>query len=194
MATEPLLREPEDDALLAGMAAGDRAAAARFVRRHAAAVTGVAYHVVRDRGIAEDIAQETFLKAWRAAATYDPRRGSAKAWLLSISRNAAIDLVRVRQAAPLSPDAITSILAGDAMLAAPDDNLVTQADVVEVRHALDRLPEDQRRAVLLAAVAGRSAAEVGETEGIPLGTAKARIRKALMRMRDSLEVEARRGL
>ncbi len=185
---------PEDDALLAGMAAGDRAAAGVFVRRHAAAVIGAAFHVVRDRAMAEDIAQEVFLKAWRAAATYDPRRGSARAWLLAISRNAAIDLVRVRRAAPLSPDALSGLLAGGAMLTATDDRLVEQADAAEVRLALDRLPEDQRRAVLLAAVAGRSAAEVGEIEGIPLGTAKTRIRTALIRMRDALEVEARRGL
>jgi RNA polymerase sigma-70 factor (ECF subfamily) len=185
---------PEDDALLAGMAAGDREAAARFVGRHAAAVTGVAYHVVRDRGMAEDIAQETFLRAWRAAATYDPRRGSARNWLLSIARNAAIDFVRVRQAAPLSPAALHGLLAGNALLSAPDDKLVALADATEVRLALDRLPDDQRRAVLLAAVAGRSAAEIGELEGIPLGTAKTRIRTALLRLRDSLEVEARRGL
>jgi RNA polymerase sigma-70 factor (ECF subfamily) len=176
------------------MAAGDRAAAAGFVRRHAAAVTGAAFQVVRDRAMAEDVAQEAFLKAWRAAATYDPRRGSARVWLLSISRNAAIDLMRVRRAAPLGPDAMTGLLAGDAIGDAPDDRLVQQAEAVEVRHALDRLPEDQRRAVLLAAVAGLSAAQVGEIEQIPLGTAKSRIRLALVRMRDTLEVEARRGL
>lgn len=186
--------EAEDEALLAGMAVGDRDAAARFVRRHAAAVTGVAYHVVRDRALAEDIAQETFLRVWRAASTYDPRRGNARAWLLSISRNAAIDLVRVRRAAPLSPQAVSDLLSGQPMLSASDDALVAEADAVEVRHALDRLPEEQRRALLLAAVAGRSAAEIGDMEGIPLGTAKTRIRAALMRMRDALEVEARRGL
>jgi len=186
--------EPEDEALLAGMAAGDRMAAAIFVGRHAPALTGVAYQVVRDQALAEDVAQEAFLKAWRAAATYDPRRGSARTWLLSIARNAAIDLVRVRQAAPLSPEAVTGLLAGEAILAAPDDHLVAVDEAHEVRHALGRLPEDQRRAVLLATVAGRSAAEVGEIEGIPLGTAKTRIRKALMRMRDALEIEARRGI
>jgi RNA polymerase sigma-70 factor (ECF subfamily) len=186
--------ESEDDALLAGMAAGDRAAAATFVRRHAAAVTGVAFQVVRDRSLAEDVAQETFLRAWRAAATYDPRRGNARSWLLSISRNAAIDVVRVRRAAPLEPHALHRLLAGEAVTGAPDDNLVAEAEAIEVSRAVDRLPDDQRRALLLATVAGRSAAEVGQIEGIPLGTAKTRIRNALIRVRDSLEVEARRGL
>lgn len=186
--------EAEDDALLAGMAAGDRAAGATFVRRHAAAVTGVAYHVVRDRALAEDIAQETFLRVWRAAPTYDPRRGSARSWLLSISRNAAIDSARVRRAAPLSPDVLTDLLSGQSMAAHSDDGLMAEADAAEVRRALDRLPEEQRRAVLLAAVAGRSGAEISELEGVPLGTAKTRIRAALTRMRDMLEVEMRRGL
>jgi RNA polymerase sigma factor (sigma-70 family) len=186
--------ELEDDALLAGMAQGDRRAAALFVRRHAAAVTGVAFGVVRDRELAEDVAQETFLKAWRAAATYDPRRGSARSWLLSISRNAAIDLVRVSRAAPLTPEAVAALLAGEAILEEPDDGLVADAEIWEAKRALGRLPEDQRRAVLLAAVAGRTAAEVAAIEGIPLGTAKTRIRKALIRLRDSLHVEACRGV
>ena len=189
-----MTREAEDDALLAGMAAGDRVAAATFVQRHAASVTGVAFQIVRDRAVAEDVAQETFLRAWRAAATFDPRRGSAKAWLLSISRNAAIDLVRVRQAAPLSPQAVASLLAGEPFTSAPDDRILAEADAGEVRRGLDRLPPDQRRALLLAAVAGRSAVEVSEIEGIPVGTAKTRIRAALARMRDYLEVEARRGV
>jgi RNA polymerase sigma-70 factor (ECF subfamily) len=176
------------------MAAGDRAAAAIFVRRHAAAVTGAAHQVVHDRALAEDVAQDVFIKVWRAAATYDPRRGGARSWLLSITRNTSIDLVRVRRAAPLSPEAVTRMLGGDAVLARPDDRLVEHADAAEVRAALDRLPEEQRRALLLAAVAGRSAAEVSDIEGIPLGTAKTRIRKALIRMRDALDVEARRGL
>lgn len=176
------------------MAGGDRVAAATFVQRHAAAVTGVAYQIVRDRAVAEDVAQETFLRAWRAAATFDPRRGSAKAWLLSISRNAAIDLVRVRQAAPLNPQAVISLLAGEAVMSSPDDRLLAEADAGEVRRCLDRLPVEQRRALVLAAVAGRSAAEVGDIEGIPVGTAKSRIRAALTRMRDYLEVEARRGV
>jgi RNA polymerase sigma factor (sigma-70 family) len=186
--------ESEDDALLAAMAAGDRNSAAMFVSRHAAAVTGVAYQIVRDRAVAEDVAQEAFLRAWRSAATYDPRRGNARSWLLSISRNAAIDVVRVRQAAPFDPHAMHALLAGQAALTSPDDRLVAQADASEVNRALARLPEDQRRALLLATVAGRSAAEVGEIEGIPLGTAKTRIRSALLRIRDALEVEARRGV
>jgi RNA polymerase sigma-70 factor (ECF subfamily) len=185
--------DPEDDALLAGMAAGDMRAADVFVRRHAPSVIGVASPIVSDLALAEDVAQEAFSRAWRAAATYDPHRGSVRNWLLAISRNAAIDVVRVRRAAPLAPDAIAGLLDVDGQGARPDDGLVADAEAREVRRALERLPDEQRRALVLAAIGGRSAAEVGAIEGIPLGTAKTRIRTALLRMRDLLEVEARRG-
>lgn len=189
-----MAHDPEDDALLAGMAAGDRAAATTFVCRHAPAVIGVAVHILGDPALAEDIAQETFWRAWRAAAAYDPRRGDVRSWLLAISRNAAIDVVRVRRAAPLEPETIAGLLAGATDAALPDERLVAVADAEEVRAALGRLPDEQRRALLLSAVGGCSAAEVGEIEGIPHGTAKTRIRAGLRRMRDALQVEARRGL
>lgn len=176
------------------MADGDRTASTVFVRRHAPAVIGVAYHIVRDRAQAEDIAQETFWRAWRAAETYDARRGDVRSWLLAISRHAAIDYVRVRRASPLEPQAVAVLLSGRLSDGPADERLVADADAAEVRAALARLPDDQHRALLLAAVGGRSAAEVADIEGIPLGTAKTRIRAGLRRMRDALEVEARRGL
>jgi RNA polymerase sigma factor (sigma-70 family) len=184
---------PDDDLLLAGMAAGDRYATERFVRRHAAAVIGVAFAIVGDHGLAEDVAQETFSRAWRAGATYDPRRGGVRSWLLAISRNAAIDHVRVRRARPLDPEAVTALLADNPDADAPDDALILEAEAAQVRRALARLPHDQRRAMLLATVGGRTAAEVGDIEGIPVGTAKTRIRTGLGRMRATLEVDARRG-
>jgi RNA polymerase sigma factor (sigma-70 family) len=185
---------PDDDALLAGMATGDGAAAEMFVRRHAPSVIGVAMAVVSDRQVAEDVAQETFWRAWRAAATYDPRRGSVRSWLLAISRNAAIDYVRVRRAHPVDPGHLAALLGGDPAQGVAEDALMAEADAREVRAALAALPDEQRRAILLAAVGGRTAAEVGLAEGIPLGTAKTRIRTGLRRMRTTLEVDARRGL
>jgi RNA polymerase sigma factor (sigma-70 family) len=185
---------PDDDALLAGMATGDGAAAEMFVRRHAPSVIGVAMAVVSDRQVAEDVAQETFWRAWRAAATYDPRRGSVRSWLLAISRNAAIDHVRVRRAHPVAPGRLAALLGSDPAQGVAEDALMTEADAREVRAALAALPDEHRRAILQAAVGGRTAAEVGLAEGIPLGTAKTRIRTGLRRMRNTLEVDARRGL
>jgi RNA polymerase sigma factor (sigma-70 family) len=182
----------EDDALLAGMAAGERDAATLFVRRHAPSVVGLAFHILGDRVQAEDVAQEAFWRAWRAAETYDPRRGDVRSWLLAISRNAAIDQVRVRRACPLEPDALAALLSRLVDNASPDEGMIADADALEVRTALRDLPDEQRRALLLATVAGRTAAQIGEIEDIPLGTAKGRVRAGLRRMRDALAIEARR--
>jgi RNA polymerase sigma factor (sigma-70 family) len=172
-----------DEALLAGMAAGDADAATAFVRRFQARVYGLVVTIVRDDGTAEDVAQETFVRAWRHAHSYDPRRGRVATWLLTIARNLAIDVIRVKTAQPLDPDLIAERLQSTA---GADQSL--PADERErVRGAIAELPPEQRRALFLAAYLGRTAKEVGELEGVPLGTAKTRIRAAMLKLRDSLE-------
>jgi RNA polymerase sigma factor (sigma-70 family) len=176
-----------DEALLAGLAAGEKDAAAAFVRRFQSRVYGLAITIVRDESIAEDVSQETFLRAWRHARTYDPRRGRVVTWLLTIARNLAIDVIRVKTAQPLDPDVVDSRL----QRASPEGDLADQGRQPDerdrVRAAIVELPPDQRRALFLAAYAGRTAREIGEVEGIPLGTAKTRIRAAMLKLRDSLE-------
>jgi len=168
------------------MAMGDSDSAANFVRQHGPVITGVVFAIVGDRQAAEDVTQEVFWRAWGAASSYDPRRGTVEAWLFAIARNAAIDYVRVRRAKPIDPTQLDDLLASEWDHGSPDERLVAYADAELVRRALALLPEPQRRAVLLAAVGGRTAAEVGVAEGIPLGTAKTRIRAALLRLRDLL--------
>jgi RNA polymerase sigma factor (sigma-70 family) len=173
-----------DEALLAGLAAGQTAAAAAFVRRYQARVYGLVITIVRDPGTAEDVAQETFVRAWRNAGTYDPRRGRVATWLLTIARNAAIDAMRARKPEPLDPEIVAARLqaAGAAVdEAAPPD------ERERVRAAVAELPEPQRRALFLAAFAGRTAREIGDLEDAPIGTVKTRIRTAMLKLRDSLE-------
>ena len=99
-----------DEALLAGMAGGDEYAASAFVRRYQARVYGLALTIVGAPALAEDVAQESFVKAWRHAATYDARRGRVSTWLLTITRNTAIDAVRYRHDAPMDPDLLLGLL------------------------------------------------------------------------------------
>jgi RNA polymerase sigma-70 factor (ECF subfamily) len=176
-----------DEALLAGLAAGDREASAAFVRRFQRRAYGLARTVVQDSGTAEDVAQEAFVRAWRYAASYDARRGTVLTWLLTIVRNVAVDRRRVSPAEPLDPDLLASRL----QLADNRDENEERAALLErdqLREALATLPDEQRRAVVLAAYFGRTAGEIARDEGIPLGTAKTRIRTALQRLRDWLEV------
>jgi RNA polymerase sigma factor (sigma-70 family) len=173
-----------DEALLSGLAAGDPDAAAAFVRRFQARVYGLVAAIVRDDHAAEEIAQETFVRAWRHAATYDARRGRVATWLLAIARNLAIDAVRLKKAVPLDPDVLADRVERDGGAPASD---LPPDERERVRGALGELPREQRRALFLAAYLGRTAGEVAEVESIPLGTAKTRIRAGMLKLRQALE-------
>ena len=167
------------------MAAGDRDAAVAFVRRFQRRVYGLALSVTSDGTLADDVAQEAFLRAWRAAPTFDARRGSVATWLLTITRNVAIDALRMRRSTPADPSTLVNLLP-TSTIGVPGEPSLTRRDIEQIRAALVNLPEPQRRAVVLAVVSGLTAAEVGEAEGIPLGTAKTRIRAAMQRLRTEL--------
>ena len=100
-----------DEALLAGFAARDPDAAAAFVRRFQSRIFGLALTILSDRAEAEEAAQEAFLRAWRHADAYDPRRGAVSSWLLTIARNVAIDHARVRRTEPV--DTLALLARGD---------------------------------------------------------------------------------
>ena len=177
-----------DEALLAGMAAGDREAAAAFVRRFQARVYGLALAVVGVPAQAEEIAQETFVRAWRHAGGYDPRRGRVATWLLTIARNSAVDVLRLRRDVPVEPQTLVAVLSapGEAEADVEADRVT---DAVRVRDALRELPREQAAAVVMSAFYGLTATEIAVRENIPLGTAKTRIRTGLGRLRDRLGVD-----
>lgn len=175
-----------DEALLSGLRAGDRDAAAAFVRRFQARVYGLALTIVRDPAIAEDVAQETFVRAWRHAASYDARRGRVLTWLLTITRNLAIDLTRARPVEPVDPDTVAAILAtGNGSV--PVDDGQAPDERARVREALLALPDAERRALVLTVYFGRTAGEISELDGVALGTVKWRIRQAMIKLREALE-------
>src|SRR2546430_7977072 len=99
-----------DESLIASMASGDTDAMATFVRRFQARVYGLALGMVDDAGLAEEVAQDAFMRAWRHATSYDPRRGRVVTWLLTITRNLAVDAVRLRRDRPIDPDRLAVAL------------------------------------------------------------------------------------
>lgn len=172
-----------DETVLAGLSSGDPGAAAAFVDRFQHRVFGMTLSVLRDRQAAEEAAQETFIRAWQHAATYDPRKGTVAAWLVMIARNVSINLLPSHRSYPMDPELMLELQDPQ-----PLPDLVGQlAPVSEpMRQALMRIPAEQRRALVLAVFYGYTAREVSELDGTPVGTVKTRIRAALMRLRSEL--------
>jgi RNA polymerase sigma-70 factor (ECF subfamily) len=170
-----------DEGLLAGLGAGDAELAVAFVRRFQRIVFGVAVAVTSDPVTAEDVAQQAFEQAWRHASVYDSRRGSVRAWLTTITHNLAIDVVRARSAVPVDPDDLPVLLA--AMTDSAERLAVANDSAAGLRRALNRLPMPQARAVAMSGIYGMTARQVSVTEGIPLGTAKTRIRDGMQKLR-----------
>jgi RNA polymerase sigma factor (sigma-70 family) len=174
-----------DEALLAGVAQGDDAAFVAFVRRYQKRVFGLAYSMLGDTGAAEEIAQEALIRVWRHAPVFDARRGSVTTWVLTITRNLSIDAQRVRRAVPIDPsDFLAQGLVSNEGL--PEESAIAGDSVPALRNALASLPAEQQRALVLAAVYGRTAVEISESESIPLGTAKTRIRAAMSKLRAAM--------
>lgn len=174
-----------DETLLAGLGSGDPEAAAAFVRRYQRRLFGLALTILGDRQVAEEAAQEALVRAWQHAGAYDPRRGTVATWLLSIGRNVAIDMARLRRPIPVDPESDPGLRAA----VDDDDSRWTAADeTLRLRRALGALPEEQRRALVLASFYGRSTREISEIENAPIGTIKTRIRAAMMKLRSALAV------
>jgi RNA polymerase sigma factor (sigma-70 family) len=176
-----------DESLLAGFGSTDPDAAAAFVRGFQSRVYGLALSIVRDPALAEEIAQETFVRAWRHASTYDPRRGRVDTWLLTIARNLAIDARRVRGREFSAGDdtPLQGLISNEPD---PEAKGVLADEVDRLKQAIATLSEEQRSVLLQAAFQGRSGKEISERDAIPLGTVKSRLRAAMLRLRAVLEV------
>jgi RNA polymerase sigma-70 factor, ECF subfamily len=173
--------------LLALVGTGDRNAFARLYPLITDKVLGMAVRVVRDRAQAEEVAQEALVEVWRTASRYEPARGSALTWVLTITHRRAVDRVRAEQAASAREQRV-----GQASTQRAYDEvaeLVTEAaDHSQVRACLAALTAVQRDAVQLAYWGGFTYREVAERLGVAVPTIKTRMRDALIRLRDCLVV------
>lgn len=184
IASEPAaIPAPSDEELLRRMRRGDEPALMALYDRYAGYVSAVAIRILGDRELAEEVVQDTFLRAWDSADTYQASRGRVAAWLTRISRNRAIDVLRSRsnQARRREATALPDNLPSDT----PE---VT--DLIALRDAMARaltdLPPDQRHVIELAYYGGLTQAEISQQLGAPLGTIKTRTRTAMDRLRVAL--------
>lgn len=184
---EPSDRTRSDAALVAAMERRDPDALGELYDRHAARLLGLAERILDETGEAEEVLQEVFLHAWRAAATFDPGRGSVLAWLLVATRSRAIDRIRARRRTVSVDAAGKDVLAELPAAGADVENESASREWEELcRGAIRELPADQRRALELAYFDGLTHHEIAERTGTPLGTVKTRIRLGLMKLRERM--------
>ena len=169
-------------------AAGRADAGERLYDRYASRIFGLGLVMLGNEAAAEDLVQDAFVKLMRSADRYDPARGSLDTWVLLVARSLALDALRRRvlEARMLEATRPTSELEDEP---GPDRIAETHDLVDRARAAMAGLSDGQRAALELAYFGGKTSAEVAELEGIPLGTAKTRIRSALMKLRQSLEAD-----
>ena len=171
----------EDTELLSRVGQGDENAMETVFRRYSGPVYSVALRVLHDSGQAEDLLQEIFLQLWRKPAAFVQGRGSLGAWLVVVTRNRAIDLLRRRK---LTDSVDDVVLASPINVA---DDAERNAMMEKVRGVLSNLPQEQRKSLELAYFEGLSHTEIASRTGDPLGTVKTRIRQALISLRKAFD-------
>ncbi|MBH0239407.1 sigma-70 family RNA polymerase sigma factor [Methylobrevis albus] len=176
--------DPEAGELIGAVARGDRAAFERLYRLSAPKLFAIALRILRDRGRAEEVLQEAFIRIWRSAASFDGALGGAGAWMTSIVRNAAIDALR-RQ-----PPPSISAYEDEDILASISDGSFERLDpaMAQTLHdCLGRLEETPRRLIVLAYCGGYSREELADAEGRPIGTIKTWLHRGLAALKTCLD-------
>lgn len=174
--------------LLKRSARGDREAFADLYDATARRAYGLVLRVVRDPAQAEEVTQEVYLEVWRMAARFDPQRGSAVSWLLTIAHRKAVDRVRSAESATRR-DLTYHQQNHEVEHDQTAETVQSSLDARRVRAALNSLTPVQREAIELAYFGGYTHTEVAALLDLPLGTAKTRIRDGLIRLRDTIGVE-----
>ena len=174
--------------LLRRIATQDRQALTEFYDQTAAVLFSTAVRILGDTHEAEEVVQDVFVQIWNKAATFDGALGAPFHWALGITRNRSIDRLRSRQRRARVLEDVTEETEQRPVSPSPQGNFaLSEEELVQVRSAVKNLPTDQRQAIELAFFGGLTHQEIAEQLREPLGTVKARIRRGMLKLRDSLE-------
>jgi RNA polymerase sigma-70 factor (ECF subfamily) len=181
-----------DRELLARVARGDVAALRAIYDQYASRAVTIAFRILRNREEAEDVVQETFLEVWRRSAQFDPGRGGAVAWVVTIARSRAIDRLRARTIAGRTIASAAEEAESMLPVPSPSPALETERrrDERRVAAALSALPPAQRRTIELAYFEGLSQSEIAVKTASPLGTVKMRVKLAMAKLSELLGDES----
>lgn len=150
----------------------------------ASRMLGISIRILKRRALAEEAVHDAFLNIWNHAASYEPRLGSPRAWIHTIVRNRALNILRGEARTELT-DEIESF-DGASDIETPEQAAERLSDADALKHCLKGLDETPRKAVLLAYVQGLSHGEIAARLGVPLGTIKSRIRRSLIALKECL--------
>jgi RNA polymerase sigma-70 factor (ECF subfamily) len=181
------LRRLADEELMALVAGSDADAYEVVLERHADAAFSLAYRICGRRALAEDIVQDALLAVWRSGGRYDRTRGSVRTWALGIVHNRAVDALRrsgVHERRRASDEGIEETVEAAQRT---DTQAIENSTSLEIRGAIDELPNEQRRVIELAYFGGFTHAEIASMLDAPVGTVKGRMRLGLHKLRDQLQ-------
>lgn len=170
--------------LLPRIAAGDRSALALLFDREAARLVAIARRIVRRQDLAEEVVQDAFVAVWQRAAQFDGTRGSAVAWLTTIVRNRALNLLRDGSRMDYHDGETLAAIGDRSTDATQAFDALAERDALKA--CLSQLDETKRKAILLCYVTGLNHGEVAATLNAPLGTVKAWIRRGTMALQECL--------
>lgn len=173
--------------LMEGVVRADERALADLYDATVSKLYGLATAILRNTEDAEEVVCETYTYVWSNAARYDARRGNVLAWLLMLCRSRALDRLRRRRAAAAAVDMLQLRELAAATTHEPDDLLSLMQRQTAVYAALATLTAERRRLIAFAFLQGLSHQEIAQATGMPLGTVKSHLRRALAQLRDALE-------
>jgi RNA polymerase sigma-70 factor (ECF subfamily) len=180
-----------DAELLHAVARGDESALAALYDRYNSILLGLLLRILHSRSEAEDVLQEVFLQIWQRAANFDEARGRGFTWMVTLARSRAIDRLRSLQSRQRADDTALRDAPEAVGDASQDAYHSEQREIV--RAALAEIPEEQRRALLLAYFEGLTQSEIAARLGQPLGTVKTRMRSGMSKLRELLGERMGRG-